>query len=253
MIFVEDIMDWIADNLNYTVEIDNITDNTDGTYTIEMCDTFILRTGKTIEIDGDKYKIEEFQINNYILIKPVVSGTTLDLTIDSFEVYPIGVQSGVIFDATKERTSKRKTRNNIVPFVWNRHPKELVQNWEDESTLFGTAQLEWYLLDETNIRDYTVKDDNREVIQPMYNLLGRIKKLLRENEQYFNEVTGRVRTTPYKALGVQTEKGSNQRIFAENLSGIKVEFELEILEDAECCKGGTGLNGSTSSTASGSI
>lgn len=233
MIFIPDIIEWIIDNIDYNIKVSRVVDNGDNTYTLYSCDTAHLRPGKYVTIAGNQYKITEFSINNYIIVSGSVA---IDSNLLSFEAYKLGYQSGTLRDADKERGAKVRLNKQESPFIWNREPYQMDENWDDEDPIQSSPNLTWYLLDECNTKDWLVKDHHNEVINPMHNLFSnRIKKLINGSWNYFQEIedltiTGRV------YLGTQDSRGNFERLFEENLSGIEINLTLPILQQPCCTK-----------------
>ncbi len=248
------IIQWIVQNIDYNVEVKDYTVNTDGTVTILSCDTGWLRTGKLIKIDGEWWRIKDFAINKYVLVEPYNHANAIVSMPTHIICNKLGYQCGTLRDAQGERGSKRDVNTMfdnpvlgdedeigssvaMLPFLWSRHPLNWSENWEDVSPVHSTYEFEWYLLDETNIEDYLVVDDEREVIEPIRNLWGRVKDLINANRQYFNEVNTDVNVTQYKNIGVTDENGSYESLFREDLSGLRIRLNLEVREQFnECCK-----------------
>lgn len=230
------ILETIINNLNYVVKVSNITDNGDGTYTLTTCDTFYITEGTKFTQGANQWKVTSFTIDTEFTIEPV-SGSPTFPDVDEITLPTIGFHSGTLKDATGERGTLVRMRQQTIPFVWNREPMRLLRNRDDESPLFGTLDLELYIVNSCNPTDWLNNDHHRLSVEPMMNISDRIFQYIDSNEYFFNTYEDED-IIPRVYLGNQGENRSyDERLFEENLSGIQSNFSLEIAENAinECC------------------
>ena len=230
------ILQYIINNLDYVVKVSNVVDNGDGTYTLSTCDSFYITEGTRITIGANVWKVKSFTIDTEFTIEPVSGtptlGTTTQVTLDT-----LGFHSGTLKDATGERGSAKRARQTVVPFVWNREPMQLNRNRDEESPLYGTLDLEMYILNTCNPQDWLNNDHHRLSVEPMMNVADRIYRFVDDRGDLFNDYESE-RIVPRVYLGTQGENRSyDERLFEENLSGIQSNFELQILNRAllTCC------------------
>lgn len=226
------ILQFIIDNLDYTIKVKNIVDNGDGTFTIETCDTFYITEGTQFDISGTTYTVDSFVFNESF----TVTSATFP-SVDNITLNPIHFYSGTLKDASGER-GKVTSNGGLtpVPLVWSREPMALDVNRDFESPLWATASLELYVLTACDPSVWKNEDHYELAINPMYNITDRIYQFVDDRGDLFNEYLSE-RQIPRVFLGTEGSSGYGERLFDENLSGVQTNFDLEILNRAlfECC------------------
>lgn len=231
------ILEYIVANLNYVVKVSNITDNGDGTYTLESCDTFYITLHTTFDVSGVTWTVTDFNIDTDFTVKPLISGATFP-NVSQITLPQIGFLSGTLKDAQGERGTIRRNSQEIIPVIWNREPMTLDRNRDFESPMYGELDLELYILNNCDTVDWFNGDHHKYCVEPMMNVSDRIFKFVDSRGDLFDEYTSE-RIIPRVYLGTQSENGYDERLFEENLSGIQSNFTLPITDSAidVCCGG----------------
>jgi hypothetical protein len=226
------ILQYIVANLDYRVNIKSLLFNsTNGIYTAATCDTFYITKHTTFIHGGVTFRVIDFVFNQSFTFTPVGTGT-MPLSTNVITLPLIGFHSGTLADATNERGKATKVGQSVIPFIWNREPMTLNRDRSDDSPNYGTVSLELYMLNNCDRKSWLNNDHHKYSIDPMMNVSDRVMDFIYKNQRYFDEVESE-NITPMVFL----EQAQNERLFEENLSGIRSIFDLTIKDLAliECC------------------
>lgn len=213
--------------LDFTFVIDNATDNGDGTYTLESCNTYHLQATPNcpIIIDGSSYTITEVQSNEYIIVK----GASIPV------VTEFAVPKPYYFHGTVLNTNVELSRIdyfNKFPMVYLLEVITDTFNNEDEA-VERESDLRLFFLTSANFQDWKTGDHYKEAILPMRSLAYNFINILNSNKIISNfaqySMVNRVNFGVYV-----TDKGNTERIFNDNMSGVELRLTLPIKRDLSC-------------------
>ena len=98
-----DIIKRVVAAIDNTFKVSSIIDNSDGTYTLETCDTLHLQENFPLVIDGNDYLVNEVVADTSITI----AGSVLP-TATSFEIYPPVYFHGTVIKAMEDMKEKKR-------------------------------------------------------------------------------------------------------------------------------------------------
>ena len=220
-----DIVEEIVNGIDLTVEIQSITDNTDGTYLLEICNTSYLQKGFTVTIDSVSYEIT-------ILIKDVsitVSGSVLP-TATSFTAYPLHYTHGTLVQ-TNEELAKIKTASNKTPLIF------VHETIEDDfhgviSSLDRTSSIRLFFLTQSNWSKFSTDEHYQEALNQMQELVV----------MFIAELNASRRVKQIEAYKVKNHtkfanylQGSyDKAFFDKNMTGCELNITIDFLKIDDC-------------------
>jgi hypothetical protein len=228
-----DIVEDLISQLDIVVPFDTITDNGDGTYTIESCNTGYLFPCYKFDLGGVIYTVQnevgkEFVFNERFTIKGNTIPTATELTLDALKYY-----HGTVI-ATKEELAKKELSSDKFPMAFLLEVLEDDFNNADDSRIDRNSQLRLFFLSETDENNWNTEEHYEFSIKPMRNLLYKFISHL-NGSNLIGEFNS------YKAINhakfgvfVSSKGGHTQRIFNDKLSGVELRIDLPILKSRKC-------------------
>lgn len=221
------LLEPIINAIDNSMMIDTIIDNLDGTYKLEMCFTKWLTIGSNIVIDGEDYKVIDFEYNDWIKVEGLVLPTIYGFEID----LPFKFRGTII--ATSEEL-------NNINLSWNKFPMiylhEIVRerfNDNEEETIERESECDLYFLVDSNNQDWLTKDHYSYAIRPMRSLLFEFISALNNSK-----TVGAVDTYEvfdHAKFGVYfSDKGHTKKIFNDDLSGTQLKITIPFLKGIDC-------------------
>ena len=222
-----DIVEALVDELAFTFEATNVIDNTDGTYTLETCNTFHIQECFYITNDGNQY-----------LVTKVIKDTSITiqgsfLPVPMFDVYKPYFFHGTVIQTNLE-LSKQGNVNGRTPFVYL---LEILKDrfFEDDSIVERESDLRLFFLTQANFEDWKNADHNEKAILPMRSLAYNFINTLKNNKKIAKFVEYEI--INHVKFGVYTtEKGHEKKVFNDNLTGVELRITLPVMQDFECKK-----------------
>lgn len=229
-----DIVEDLIAQLNIVVPFDTITDNTDGTYTIESCDTGYLFPCYKFVLDTVTYTVlnevgKEFVYGVKFTIKGNAIPTATELTLDALKYY-----HGTVI-ATKEELDKKELSSDKFPMAFLLEVLEDDFDNREGSRIDRNSQFRLFFLSETDENNWNTQEHYEFSIKPMRNLFYKFINHL-DGSNLIGEFNS------YKAINhakfgvfVSSKGGHTQRIFNDKLSGVELRIDLPILKSRVCC------------------
>lgn len=214
-----DLIGDLVELLEFTVGITEVTDNEDGTFTIETCNTYHLQPGFYVTIGESEYLIESVTRNAEI----VVSGTE-PITDPTFVAY-----TPYYYHGTPVQVSRELTEINIAsdktPMVYlNEEIRE--RYFGKDSAVDREVECRLFFLTQCDFENWLTADYHNFAINPMRELalefveLCHRSKLIGKFAEYTIETRQRV--------GIVTS-GSGKKNFANaHLSGVELRINLPV-------------------------
>jgi hypothetical protein len=228
-----DIVEDLISQLDIVVPFDTITDNGDGTYTIESCNTGYLFPCYKFDLGGVIYTVQnevgkEFVFNERFTIKGNIIPTATELTLDALKYY-----HGTVI-ATKEELDRKELSSDKFPMAFLLEVLEDDFNNADYSRIDRNSELRLFFLSETDENNWNTEEHYEFSIKPMRNLLYKFISHL-NGSNLIGEFNS------YKAINhakfgvfVSSKGGHTQRIFNDKLSGVELRIDLPILKSRKC-------------------
>jgi len=222
---VDQIEDIVA-KMTPTVTIESVTDNGDGTQTLEICNTYWLRKYMTVTIDGNDYEILSFVGDTSITISssPLVTVSSFVLTAPYyFHGTPIQINS---------EWCVQKEDSNKYPCVYLVEAlTETFYNEEDSRDKDSNIRL--FFLDSFSSRSDEVDAHYDNVIVPLIASKEYFVDLLNAEHNIlpFDYVaTNRIKVGVYT-----TDKGHERQIFSDALDGVEFVSTITFLRSYSDC------------------
>lgn len=200
-------------------------------FVLTTCNTYWLRPMKTIVIGGNNYLIKSIVINQSITLTPI--GHLIPPT------------TGLIFSITKP-TYRHGTARAInaelvtilqkekTPFAWLVELIEETRDYDVESVIGLTSQVQLLLFDEANPENMFTENHYSDIIRPLKQLADELVSKINNNTKNFLPVK-EVNITGLPDWGALSQSGFEKRIFDEKWSGIQLKFELVVNKEFICC------------------
>lgn len=222
-----DVMKYILSSVDYSIPVSNIVDDK-----VFVCSTNGITIGKIVkDTNGNEYQVTAFEFNESVTLVPITDPSTPftgNLLVSNKPLFLHGSPSSTNDEYLKinQRTSKK------TPFIW------LLESYvyDDlgvDSSVDLKFDLRLFIMDWADASKWTNDDHNENVIKPMENIARMIKETI-ENDYNFKRLE-RFTIRPRSRFGVEiTNKGSKGLIIHEDLSGVEVNFTLEVYETEQC-------------------
>jgi hypothetical protein len=237
------IADWVL-----PMVISSVTDNADGTYTLEVDKTYYLQKGKrrkiTITIPAvlDEEEIEvtpEHDVEYTIL--EVVNNTQITVSGDELPVAstiilppPYFFHGTILQTNTELKKEKDIWRKTPMIFLQRPFSETLNNRAVRDSDIANTAALTFRFLTEANWPEWSTDDHDLHAVVPMRNMLYEFVALLNSKERFVqrfeeSEATDLIR------FGLITQKGYEAGgLFSDNYSGVQQDITLGLKYQCVC-------------------
>lgn len=219
-----DIISFIINSIDLNLKVERIEGNR-----IYVCNTIHATLGQKVkDSEGNEYIIDDFSINEWIEVSPL--GHSLIFAGEIVVLKPITFLHGDPKSTNSEYLNKTNKTTDKTPFVW------LVESYtyDDlprDSALYFDFQVRLFFLDWAETEKWENKDHNERVVKPMANLQKSFLKVI-EDDYNFKRLE-RVKMTVRNRFGVNPQN-PERHIIDEELSGIEMNFKLEVYDVEHC-------------------
>ena len=172
MILVENLLSGIIANLNLQVEIYHVTALADNKYKCYALKTHWINTKARLTIDGNNYKVTEFEINKYFVVQEennqALAPTTGFKTLQN----PYFV-AGSLTQANFELLLKARSNGNTstwFPIVWCFNRQTRSRSADVDSVIDSEGSVRLFFLNSDKYGDYLSEKRRTEIIEPMMSL-----------------------------------------------------------------------------------
>lgn len=221
---ITDIIETLVNQLTFTETINNLIDNVDGTYTIEVCNTFHVQPiCSTITIGAVPYKVTQVVNNTSITFTASVApvGTT-------FSIEGPKYLHGTRIAINNEISARLEGNVNTFPlvFVWE-VIREIFNNDRTKS-LERTSDLRIFFLGQRPPGVDKTDTLYADAVVPMWNLSHEFIKLIRKSclIDKFDDYT----LINFAKFGVEGTSGASDSFFNEELGGVELRIDLPIIK-----------------------
>lgn len=221
---VDIIRDLVA-NMPIYLNIKAVTDNTDGTYLIETCNTSYLQKGFKLELDGQEYKIESVTVNESAILKGDLLPTKGKKVLP-----PLHFKHGSILQANSELTQVTDVFEK-TPMVYLK--RTFTENWgDDEDAVERTANINLFFLTQADFEAWMTEDHDHHAIRPMRNVLYSFVDYLK-NRSDVGVIKGYTTVDRIK-FGMVVDLGVKTQYWNDKLSGVELQINLPISKGFKC-------------------
>lgn len=223
-----DIVQFIISKIDLTLPVVS----TDGVR-VYLCNTLHLTIGKVIEDGlGNTYKITDISVNEWIDVEPY--GATVDPFAGEVVICPpITFLHGSPISADNEYLQIDQKTSEKTPFIWLLESYRYSTEAAD-SSIEAAFEARLFFMEWADVEDWMNSQHNNLAIKPMENLAKAFIDVV--NEEYIFRNTSVFNVTVRPRFGVElTDKGSDNKIISEDLSGIELAGNLDVY-DVSLCK-----------------
>lgn len=223
---INDILSGVVSQIAPVIEITNVVDNADGTYTLTVCDVFYIQKCFTVEIQGNNYTVTD------IVGKDItVSGTILPTT-GTFNLYLPYFFHGTVTQTNVE-LSKQEDAANKTPMVYSLETLRETFFDPDESSLELEAEVRLFFLTQANFQDWETTDYYSDAIAPMKALADEFLKVL-TTYQGIGFIEDRELISHTKFGVFLNDKGYEKFLFNDHLSGVEMRITIPVVSTNIC-------------------
>ncbi len=207
-----------------TVKVKGFTDNLDGTFTIETCNTHYLNSCSYFSVNGNSYITKSFEGDSTVTIK---GSPALD---SDFNLDPPFFVADTPAGANSDLLGKR-TDISRLPFIWLL--EDFPTNYELTRSVVVSPRLRLFFMNTNKESEWLEGEHRKECLGPMVNLCDKFlidveKKVSGKLDKF--TVKNRIRFGKYL-----DNKGHVSKIIDENLSGVELDIEIPIKKWAVGC------------------
>jgi hypothetical protein len=166
--------------------IDEVVDNGNGTYTLNVPKTYYLVSGKyrKLTISAVDYIITDV-VNN---VSVTIQGSVMPPS-DTFNLPVPHYFHGTIVQTNSE-LKKEKDLSKKTPMVFLRRPFSETLDAQDliDTDIANTADLTMYFLTEANFESWETDDHDKHAVIPMRNMVYEFIDMLKLNKKYIGRL-----------------------------------------------------------------
>ena len=223
---ITDIIETLVNQLTFTELINDLIDNTDGTFTIEVCNTFHVQpVCSKIDIGSTLYKVTQVVNNTSITFTASVAPVGTTFSIEGPKYFH-GTRIAINNELTKITQGSEKLP---MVFVW-----EVIReifNLDEEDRIERTSDLRIFFLGQRPPGVDKTDTLYADAVVPMWNLSHEFIKLLKNNSCTIGELDGNFTIINFAKFGVEGVNGAADSFFNEELSGAELRIDLPILKN----------------------
>lgn len=226
--FFPDLLEAVVNDMDISIEVTNVTDNMDGSYTLTVCDVKYLQEKYVVTIDGENYTIDSINHDD----KEVTVLGSVEPPVGSFNAPSVKYYHGTV-QQTKSELDREMDVSNKTPMIYLLESFREQFNRDKDLSKERSVNARLFFLTQANFDDWVTNDYYAMALRPMRNLLD-LFILTLDNDTNFDKLWNYETITRTRFGLEQTEKGYLANYFGENLCGIEVIFDFDIKRDNAC-------------------
>ena len=225
MALTVDFISSIVSLMTPLVDIDTVVDNSDGSQTISVCNTYWIRKYLTVKIGGNDYVVSSFIKDTSFTIPSAIAVTSTSFNMTApyyFHGSPMQVNNEHIVI---------KDSANKYPLIYL--VESLTDVYYDE--LDGRDKdmgLRMFFLDSLDSKNDEVNEHFTNIVKPLNASLDYFVELLKENAltlPFSYDVTNRIKVGTYT-----TNQGNTGEIFNDTLDGVEFVSTVTLNKSTVC-------------------
>lgn len=227
-----DIFRDLVESMTFPVSIRTIVTNSDGTFSLYVCNIYHAQPNFTVEINSESYTIISIDSENKI----ITVGGLVPITVYLFELYHPYFFFGTPISTGVELNKESQVNIPHVPMVYFALPFDDVNN-NDLTPINKTITGDLYFLTQGNNFQWLNEQAYNEGVMPMRRLQENLEQkmieaisifdILPENESF------KIRDFP--KFGVYLSKGVEKSQWSDQLSGCSMRIDsLGIWDNGKC-------------------
>jgi hypothetical protein len=217
------IIEDVVNGISWTIEIIS-TSESNGIYTLEVCDTAYLNECEIITVDGDKWEVVGFTFNKELKLKAY--GHSNPFTATQIVLGNPTYYHGTVRLTNAEYTSEDR-KQDILPVVYLYETLNEQVSLRNRDNIERTANIRLFILMSNKFEDFIQVDYDTQLYDPLSNIEEKITEGLKNSTKISN-FTERYTRTNHDQFGYTDRNGELQRIFADELSALELEIPLNI-------------------------
>lgn len=222
----DDVIPVIESLVSQMTPVVTITSNTaDGdNWLLTTCRTYWIHKGMTITIGGETFVVEDFEFNTSITVSGDAQPVGVTFTLDAPTFWhgsrrKVNAEQGEILDQTNAKVYLPIPRVREVGGF--------------ESDIAYVANIRPIFMLGYDVARDTIELQQDEIIQPCNEMADFFLWLIDDQDGNFNEVED-VDRYEWMNFGDETVWGKDRLIFNQNLSGVQLTLDLDVLSDNLC-------------------
>lgn len=227
MVNTIDIIKDLVTNLDLKLNVTSV-ETVGSTYKIFTCNTYYLAPKSKITINAVVYTVVSLINNEYIIV------TGASLPIKGVYTLPSPYFTHGTVKQANEELSMESDMFKKTPMVFLRRPfSEVFYNGQQSDE--RNVDLTLYFLTQADFEHWQIDSFDANAIKPMYNLMNAFINML-NNNRYINKANiSEFRVEEKIKFGIYVnEKGYENSIFNDTLSGVQLSFSLPIRKNYTC-------------------
>jgi hypothetical protein len=227
---VDIIKDLVTNQLKFVLVVNSIDVISANTFKIYVCETHYL-SGKSsnnafkITINGNVYDVLEVVNNESIKLQ----GSVL-LSIGTYQLPSLHFKHGTIVQ-TNEELSAVMDKGTITPMVYLK--RSFRENFKAlDSAIDRESDITLYFLTQANFVQWQTENYDEYAIIPMRNVVYSFIEML-QNNKYIGNFADYSVYDLFK-FATYTDKGTENLLFNEHLSGVELSLTLPINKNFKC-------------------
>lgn len=225
---IHEILQHVLDNMENRVFFQELTDNGDGTYTVESCNTMWLMNGDIITWDGNEYNVSEIIPN----VSFLVTGDAAFEPVSYIEINRPKYFHGTI----------KKTNNELQEITMGRDKFPMIYCFEVFRETYHqlksdrrerTSDLRLFFLATADKENWLTEDHYNEVIIPIRNMVESFIQFV-NNKNGFSKLQNFETVNRVDFGTFSQDNGNLKLLFTEHVSGIELDISLEVNKDLTC-------------------
>lgn len=229
-----EILQTIIDSMAFPVEFKAAVDNGDDTITLSgICDLHHSQPGAEVIIGSDTFTIKDYEPdgNKWKLI--LYKGTnSLPSVPGSFN---LSVPLFVHGTPMQQEAELTKIPLDVkTPLIYLMEPYISEYDNDLSSSIGYRSDIQLCFLTQAEIQKWLTDDFYHNAITPMKNLMEDLLKALKNSHLFF-DVALKTRPKFHTKFGINIrDLGTKKLYFSENMSGVSVDFKMEIYKEESC-------------------
>lgn len=223
MILPIQILSNLISSTAHTLQISNVVDNGNGTFTLYVNFTYYLNSQRTVTIDAVDYRITDFVLNESITVSGTIIPTATEFNIDPPE-FRHGTPKKVNGEMVNQNTKS-------YPLIWLLEFLEIDYNDNFTDSTTATPDLNLFFLTDVYQSNWDIDQHYTEAIHPMLNEIDFFIRTLKKRRDLFGELESHKVTNHVNFGEYITNKGYDKKILSDNLSGCQLKISLPYVVD----------------------
>lgn len=218
----------IFNGVSKTFEATDVTDNSDGTFTLNTCNTLWLHPAgnRVLSIDNVDYSIEDIEPNEWVKLRGSIAPAL------TFDIYPPSPFHGTVL-AQNELLNQIENSKDKLPMIWLHEITRETFEASEELLADRESDCDIYFMTDANLEQWITPDHDKYAIKPMRNLcMAFIEQL--ENEANVDP-NFKFEVFDHANFGVYLEsKGHVRTTFNDKMSGTQLRITIQFNKDLNC-------------------